>query len=46
MRAVSARAPSRDDRIEEEAGPVDDVGQPLVVHVRDVALERRRLHRV
>ena len=32
-----------DDRVEETAGLLDDVGQPLMVHFGDVALERRRL---
>ena len=34
-----------DDGVEEHAGAVDDVGQFLVVHVRHVALKRRRLDR-
>ena len=38
--------PDGDDRIEKSAEPVDDVGQPLGVRLREVALERRRLHAV
>ena len=34
-----------DDRVEEEARLVDDVGEALVVHVGDVALERRAARR-
>ena len=40
------RRGDRDHRIEEHAGAVEHVGEPLVMHLRQIALERRRLDRL